>query len=256
MKITAAGMTHVGMKRSHNEDNLLMVEEEDLYLVADGMGGHASGEVASKIAVETIADFFNKTAKDADLTWPFKMEKDRKYEENRLVTSVKLANLKIYETASANAKLKGMGTTIVTVVFAGGQLFFGHVGDSRAYRVRDGKIDQMTEDHSLLNDYKKMAKLTPEEERNFPHKNIIVRALGMKETVQVDVMQDIPQPEDIFLLCSDGLSGEVEDPQLLELIMANSANLEKACEALIEQACANGGKDNVTAILVRCDAKE
>ena len=251
MRVEYAGLTNVGMKRTHNEDNLLVVAEEDLYMVADGMGGHASGEVASKLAVETIADFFSKTAKDAELTWPFKMEKSRKYEENRLVTGVKLANLKIYETASSNAKYKGMGTTIVAVLFSGDETFIGHVGDSRVYRIRDRKLEQMTEDHSLLNDYKKMAKLTPEEEKNFPHKNIIVRALGMKETVQVDICNERPQPGDVFLLCSDGLSGEVPDEDILRIVNENIESLDAAAQALIQTACDNGGKDNVTALLVR-----
>ena len=251
MKIEVSGQTHVGMKRNHNEDNLLLLPEERLFVVADGMGGHSSGEVASKIAVEEVAEFFRMTSQDLEITWPYKMDKQRNYDENRLATGVKLANMRIIEKASADTKYKGMGTTIVTVYFAkDSEVVVGHVGDSRVYFFRDNTLRQITEDHSLLNDYLKAKKLTPEEIEAFPHKNVIVRALGMKDTVNVDINRVEPKDGDIFLLCSDGLSGMVPDKQM-EQIMQSQPDLDKACAQLIDAANANGGNDNVTCILAQ-----
>ncbi len=250
MRIEVAGYTHVGMKRNHNEDNYLILQEENLCCVADGMGGHSSGEIASKIAVDELAEFFRMTARDQDATWPFKMDKARNYDENRLATGIKLANKCIYEKATHETKYKGMGTTIVSVHFAQDAVYVGHVGDSRVYFFRQGVLRQITEDHSLLNDYLKAKKLTPEEIENFPHKNVIVRALGMKELVQVDVVRVEPQQGDVFLLCSDGLSGMVTDPQIQDLL-GRTLELEKACSQLIDLANAAGGNDNVTCVLAR-----
>ncbi len=250
MRLECAGSTHVGMKRNHNEDSLGMHPEHNLFVVADGMGGHACGEVASQLAGQTGQDFFQQTAEDDDVTWPYKLDRSRHYDENRLTTGVMLANLRIWETAVADPSKKGMGTTIVATLFANGGVYVAHVGDSRVYRISDGKIRQVTEDHSLLNDYMKMKQLTPEEIQAFPHKNVIVRALGMKETVKVDSSFVEPAVGDVMLLCSDGLSGMVTDDELLRIVVDNE-NLEQACSELIAEANANGGVDNVTAVLVR-----
>lgn len=253
MKLTSAGRTHVGMRRTHNEDSLRLFREENLFIVADGMGGHASGEVASQMSVETLAEFFRATSEDDEITWPYKMDKGRKYEENRVITGIKLSNRRIHEAAARDAKLKGMGTTIVVTFFVGGTCYIGHVGDSRVYRFRDGQLTQLTEDHSLLNDYIKMRQLTPEEIEQFPHKNVIVRALGMKDTVQVDIMHETPQAGDVYLLCSDGLSGMVSDERMAEIVRQGGDDLDAQCEKLIEAANEAGGTDNITVILVRCD---
>ncbi|MFP2963103.1 Stp1/IreP family PP2C-type Ser/Thr phosphatase [Myxococcus sp. 1LA] len=253
MRIEVAGSTHVGMKRNHNEDNFLMLPEEFLFCVADGMGGHSSGEIASRIAVDELGEFYKLTSKDQDCTWPFKMDKTRNYDENRLATGIKLANARIFEKASSESKYKGMGTTIVTAHFTQNAVYVGHVGDSRVYYFRGGALKQVTEDHSLLNDYLKAKKLSPEEVENFPHKNVIVRALGMKENVQVDVSRVEPQEDDVFLLCSDGLSGMVTDAQMQE-ILQRTPELEKACSQLIDMANAAGGNDNVTCVLARYHA--
>ncbi|MBX7115595.1 MAG: Stp1/IreP family PP2C-type Ser/Thr phosphatase [Myxococcaceae bacterium] len=250
MKIDVAGLTHVGMKRNHNEDNFLLLPEQQLFVVADGMGGHSSGEIASKIAVEELSEFFSMTGKDHEATWPYKMDKTRNYDENRLATGIKLANVRIFEKASSEQRFRGMGTTIVTLHFAGASAYIGHVGDSRVYFFRKGFLRQITEDHSLLNDYLKAKKLTPEEIEAFPHKNVIVRALGMKDTVQVDVTRVDPMDGDVFLLCSDGLSGMVTDPQIQE-VLTRHADLDAACSTLIEMANAHGGTDNVTCVLTR-----
>jgi protein phosphatase len=238
------------MKRTHNEDNFSILEESGLYIVADGMGGHASGEVAAKMAVDSLKEFFAATANDPERTWPYKMDRSKGYEENRLITGIKLANLRIYESAQRDPRQRGMGTTIVTMFAVEDGVYIAHVGDSRIYRLREGKIEQLTEDHSLLNDYIKMKRLTPEEIANFPHKNVIVRALGMKDTVKVDTRFEQPRAGDVYLLCSDGLSGPVTDDELLQ-ISTQSEDLKSSATKMIERANANGGPDNITVILAR-----
>jgi len=238
------------MKRTHNEDSFGLWEEGFLYMVADGMGGHASGEVASRMAIETIKDFFRSTDLDPEATWPYKMDKTRGYEENRLITGVKLANLKIFEAAQRDSKLRGMGTTLVTVTVVDDGVLVGHVGDSRVYRLRDGILQQLTEDHSLLNDYIKMKRLSEEEIANFPHKNVIVRALGMKEHVKVDTLLDIPRAGDTYILCSDGLCGPTTDEEIRE-ITSSYTELDDACMQLIERANQHGGPDNITVVMAR-----
>lgn len=250
MRIETAGRTHVGMKRNHNEDSYLLLPEEGLVVVADGMGGHASGEIASKIAIEELAEFFKLTGKDEEVTWPFKMDKSRGYDENRLSTAIKVANARIFERAGSDQRYNGMGTTIASLYFGGDRAYIAHVGDSRVYRVRDGSFSQLTEDHSLLNDYLKAKKLSAEEIEAFPHKNVIVRALGMKQTVEVEISDFEPRENDLFLLCSDGLYGMVSAPQIHE-VLSQVDGLERACDRLIQMANAAGGNDNVTCVLAR-----
>jgi protein phosphatase len=251
MKIRYAAKTDVGMKRTHNEDYFSLIEDEQLFLVADGMGGHASGEVASKMSAETISEFYQRT-KDEEATWPFKMDRSLSYIENRLVCSIKLANLRIFETSCRDIRYKGMGTTIVAVLVCGDKAYIGHVGDSRCYRVRNGAIEQLTRDHSLLEDYKEAKPdMTEEEERNFPHKNVITRALGMRETVQVDIRGHQIEDGDVYVLCSDGLSGMVDDEGIHEIV-AKAPSLERAVAELTDSANRAGGTDNVTTLLLQC----
>src|SRR6266436_5671261 len=242
MRVRFAGDTNVGMKRAHNEDSFYLPESERLAIVADGMGGHASGEVASRMAVDTISGFFKATQEEQQMTWPFKMDRGHRYDVNRMVTAIKLANLKIHEQAQKDPRCHGMGTTVVSALFLDDALVVGHVGDSRLYRRRDGVFEQITEDHSLLNDYIKMKHLSPDEIAAFPHKNVIVRALGMKDTVQVDV----------HVICSDGLSGMLKDEDIAE-IATSERDLDVVCERLITTANKNGGLDNITVVAVRLE---
>lgn len=252
MYLEVAGKTDVGMKRDHNEDNFLLLPEENVFCVADGMGGHSSGEVASQIAVNEIAEFFKMTSEDDEVTWPFKMDRARSYDENRISVAVKLANARIFETSQRNSRQRGMGTTVVAIYCKDREVFVAHVGDSRVYRyiAAEQRLEQITEDHSLLNDYIRAKKLTPEEIANFPHKNVIVRALGMKDNVAVDVSRVAPAENDTFLLCSDGLSGMIDDAQMQE-ILRTEPDLARATEKMIAGANAAGGTDNVTCVLVR-----
>jgi protein phosphatase len=250
IRCTSYGETNVGRKRTHNEDNLLVFPERNLFVVADGMGGHACGEVASEMVVSTMRDYFGRAMGDDEATWPGREERGRTESENMLNAGIRWSNYTIWERGHADAKFKNMGTTVVGIHVDDEYVATAHVGDSRCYRLRAGELTQITEDHSLLNDYKKMAVLTPEEEENFPHKNIIVRACGLKEDVVVDIQRERPEPGDIYMLCSDGLSGEVTDPQIRDIMMAANGDLKAMTQELIKVACDNGGKDNITAITV------
>jgi serine/threonine protein phosphatase PrpC len=253
MRITAAGDSHVGLRRRHNEDAYLLLPEERLFCVADGMGGHASGEVAAHIAVEEMAEFFRLTGRDEEATWPFRDRRDRSYAENRLVTGVKLANQRIRERAAADERLLGMGTTLVAAWFDDRtpRALVAHVGDSRAYLVRRGAITQLTEDHSLLNDFIKARNPSRAEIDAFPHKNVIMRALGMRDQVEVDVVSTALEDGDLLLLCCDGLSGMVRDDRIAEVLRASRGDLGGAAAALVSAANAAGGLDNVTVVLVQ-----
>ena len=251
MRIRYAAKTDVGMKRTHNEDYFSLIEDEQLFLVADGMGGHASGEVASKMAADVIQEFFTRS-KDEEATWPYKLDRHLSYVENRLVVGIKMANQRIFQAASKEVKLKGMGTTIVSGQVVGDKFYIAHVGDSRCYRIRGSTIQQMTRDHSLLEDYKDAKpNMSEDEQRKFPHKNVITRALGMRETVQVDVLAHDIHDQDIFILSSDGLSGMVEDGKLLEVVRG-AGNLEAAVSGLVEAANQAGGTDNITVLALQC----
>jgi protein phosphatase len=252
MRVRFAGETDVGRKRDHNEDSVYLPEEERLAIVADGMGGHASGEVASQLAVDTIVKYFHDTADQQPLTWPYKVDRGLRADQNRLGTSIMLANLEIHELGQREASKKGMGTTVVATYFLDDTMLIGHVGDSRVYRYRDGKLTQLTEDHSLINDYIKMKRVTAEEAEDWPHKNVIVRALGMKDTVQVDVLTEEPAIGDVYLLCSDGLSGMLSDEQMAQII-AGESDLNRAVDRLIDGANEEGGIDNITVVLARIE---
>jgi protein phosphatase len=251
-RVRFAGDTNIGLKRQHNEDSFFLPDADKLAIVADGMGGHASGEVASKMAVEMVSEHFKATQEEAELTWPYKLDHSDRYDANRLINGIKLANLEIYERAQREESCHGMGTTIVASFFLDDKVLIGHVGDSRVYRFRDGHLAQLTEDHSLLNDYIKMKRLSSEDAGKFPHKNVIVRALGMKESVQVDLISDPHRQGDVYLMCSDGLSGMVDDAGLA-YILSDENDLDAACERMIQSANRNGGVDNITCLLARVE---
>jgi PPM family protein phosphatase len=253
MRFSHAGASDVGRKRTHNEDAFLLLPEEALYCVADGMGGHASGEVAARIAVEEMAEFFRLTGRDEDATWPYRLDPRKTYDENRLITGVKLANLRIHDRARTDERLHGMGTTIVAAAFPreGNAALVGHVGDSRAYLFRRGDLRQLTEDHSLLNEHLKAHSLSPAEIKAFPHKNVILRALGMKPTVEVDVDRVPLEVSDVLLLCSDGLSSMVADAVIAEVLRATHGDLRLAVAELVKAANDAGGADNVTVVAVQ-----
>src|SRR5947207_6341321 len=253
MRAIAAGVSDVGLQREHNEDSFIVLKEYDLFVVADGMGGHRAGDVASKLATETISEFFKSTAND-DVTWPFHFDTNLSEEENRLLTGIRVANRQIFERSTRSREYHGMGTTVVGAMFSPrkNRMFIGHVGDSRCYRVRGGLIQLLTRDHSLVNDYLlAMPDLTDEQRSELP-KNVITRALGMQDQVVVDLQHDDPIPGDVYVLCSDGLSGMIPDDEILRII-GGAANISEACNRLIEKANEHGGEDNITAVLIKIE---
>jgi PPM family protein phosphatase len=256
IRAIAAGLSDVGLQREHNEDSFLVLNEYDLYVVADGMGGHRAGDVASRIATETISEFFKSTAND-DVTWPFHFDTNLSEEENRLLTGIRVANRQIFERSSRSREYQGMGTTVVGAMFSPKKqrMYIGHVGDSRCYRVREGKIQQLTRDHSLINDYLvAMPDLTEEQRSELP-KNVITRALGMQDQVVVDLQHDDPRPGDVYILCSDGLSGMMTDEEMQQIV-TSGPDIRVACKKLIERANEQGGEDNITAVLIQIESKD
>lgn len=252
IRIASAGLTDVGRQRRHNEDNVLVAPKVGLFLVADGMGGHSTGHVASALAASSMQTFFDAT-ETGGLPSPVPAdETNLPRGAQRLVQGVRKANRDVYEVSSTRKENRGMGSTIVAIHFDGSDLHIAHVGDSRCYRIRDSVIEQITRDHSLINDALALKPdLTQEELARLP-KNVITRALGMKDAVKVDVQTVHVEPEDIFLLCSDGLTGMINNEQILEVFSLTN-DLEEACELLIAMANEAGGTDNISALLIRAE---
>ncbi len=253
LRAVAAGISDVGLQRDHNEDSFAILNDQELYVVADGMGGHRAGDVASRLATDAMVEFFRATAAD-DVTWPFHFDARLSEEENRLLTGIRIANRQIIERSLRSRECHGMGTTIVGALFSPSKqkMFIGHVGDSRAYRVRKGEIDQLTRDHSLVNDYLlAMPELTEEQRSELP-KNVITRALGMQDHVTVDLQSDEAELGDLYVLCSDGLSGMIGDEEILEIAKATD-DLHETCRRLVALANEHGGEDNITAVVVRIE---
>jgi protein phosphatase len=295
LRAVAFGVTDRGMQREHNEDSFIVLDEYALFIVADGMGGHRAGDVASRIATETIAEFFRSTASE-DVTWPFHFDTSLTEEENRLVTGIRVANRQILDKSERSRECQGMGTTVVGAMYSStkNRVFIGHVGDSRCYRVRQSEIKLLTRDHSLLNDYiLAIPNLTDEQKADLP-RNVITRALGMQKDVVVDLQSDEPQQGDVYVLCSDGLNGMLRDEEILAAVAPLSralsptlsppplapsgqpsssaqtlpagarpavgpsgqiADLASGARLLIDQANANGGEDNITVVLIRIEAE-
>lgn len=251
MKLQYAACTDVGRRRQHNEDAFDLAPDENLFVVADGLGGYAAGEVASQMAVESIAGFFRAMREDEDLTWPEASAPGLSFIENKFANAVYSANQRIHAAANDDHQLAGMSTTVVGLHFVGERYYVAHVGDSRCYRVRDGVLERITEDHSLLNELKKSMRMSPEEEAAFPLKNVILRALGQSPTCQVDVANDVAQSGDLFLLCTDGLNGELTDSDILGIVSDHDADLDAMSAELIRSACSAGGRDNVTVVAIR-----
>ncbi len=253
MQTRLAGMTDTGLLREHNEDSLLLLPEYGIVAVADGMGGHRSGDVASQLAISTLQDFFSIVV-GRDGTWPFPADPELSEEENYVITGLRLANRRIFDRSLRTMADFGMGTTIVAAMFSkhADRVTVGHVGDSRCYRIRGDEILQMTRDHSLISDAKHMAPWMTDEEVSQLPPNVITRALGIREDVMVDLITEETQLGDVYLLCSDGLSGMVMDEQIRDLVL-KASSLDEACQSLIDRANFYGGTDNITAILARVE---
>ena len=252
MNFIAAGLSDVGLQREHNEDSFCILSEHRLFVVADGMGGHRAGDVASRMATMEISAFFDASDIDGN-EWPTEDDSRLTPDQNRLVSAVKLANQRIFQASIRNRSVQGMGTTVVGALFVreDRKIHIAHVGDSRAYRVRTGSITQLTRDHSLLNDYLLvMPNLTDAQKERLPT-NVITRALGMQDAVAVDLYFEDVEPGDVYVLCSDGLNGMVSDERILDIVHSAGSDVETAAITLISQANQNGGEDNITVVVVQ-----
>ncbi len=252
--LTSFGLTNVGLERTNNEDAFHIAADAGLYVVCDGMGGHASGEVASKVTVDSMGDFATRAIHEANFRWPFNSPNATTLETRILDCAVRLANREVFNAAQANSSHRGMGTTIVAMLAGETQLGAVHVGDSRIYRLRDNKISAVTEDHSLLNHYLRTRPMTKEEIKNFKGKNVIVRAVGLREAVQPEVHVVDYRVGDRYLLCTDGLTDLVDDKDIETEMISADNGLEGAVTRLIERALRAGGKDNVTIVMMQVNA--
>lgn len=250
-KVLSHGLTHVGLERKNNEDAFRIAADAGLFLVCDGMGGHASGEIASQIAADAMVRFVALDRHRPEFQWPEDVPSCEIEELKTLDAAVRLANGAVYAGALANPAHKGMGTTVVGVLAGPDHLGLVHVGDSRIYRLRGTTLEQLTEDHSLLNHYIRSRPMSAEQIRQFVGKNVIVRAVGLREAVEPDVQEQDYCAGDVYLLCSDGLTDMVEDDVLERELVGGRDDLSKAAQRLIDLALEGGGKDNVTLVLLR-----
>ncbi|HQR46787.1 MAG TPA: Stp1/IreP family PP2C-type Ser/Thr phosphatase [Thermoanaerobaculia bacterium] len=249
MTLHAFGLTDVGRKRKHNEDAYLVDAERGLFVVADGMGGHAAGEVASRITVESMQEFIASSDDATDSSWPFGQGNRAASGGNRLTAAVEKANEKVMRAVASRPELKGMGTTVVAALVEAQRATLVHVGDSRAYLFRDGELRRLTDDHSWVQEQVNAGILSEDEAKSHPLKNVVTRALGGSPHVSVDLIEVPLRPGDRFLLCSDGLTGMVGDEEIHAFFEAEPSP-EGAVRKLVELANERGGVDNVTAIVV------
>jgi PPM family protein phosphatase len=229
------GLSHRGRRRRHNED--AYVVQPPLFAVADGMGGAKAGEVASALAADAVQESGN----------------DGESGEARVAALIEEANRRVFRRASEDREASGMGTTMTVALVEGDEVAIGHVGDSRAYLIRDGRLEQLTDDHSLVAELVRSGKLTPEEAETHPQRSVITRALGTEADVDVDTFSVQSAPGDLFLLCSDGLTSMVDDETILDAVERNRADLEEAAKALINAANRGGGGDNITVVFFEVD---
>ena len=244
MGLIAAGKTDIGMKRKTNQDAIYLGHERNLFVVADGMGGHNGGDIASKMAVEHVPNYIYKHW-DEDPITTFR-------------SSIQYANNMIKKHGEEHAELVGMGTTVNGIMFRGPNAYLANVGDSRSYLVNSKKLYQLSKDHSLVQEKLNLGIYDREQAASDPQKNVLVRTVGFEPDVEVDVFTYKVCRYDIFLSCSDGLHGKVSDPDILHIInsnipnpaMANAETLAKTVDQLVAQANANGGNDNISVVLV------
>jgi len=251
MNIVYEARTDVGRKRKENEDSLLVNAEQKLFVVADGMGGHAAGEVASRLAVDAINEFVCLTSSDEEITWPFGLEEDISYDGNRLKTAIRYANRKVLDATRQRAEYEGMATTVAAVLIDGETANLAHVGDSRVYLFRDAELSQLTSDHSWVNEQILSGALSADQARTHPLRNVVTRALGGRSELVVDLQSSRMRGGDVLLLCSDGLTTMLPDDDIARIFRESGGDIERTASALVEEANARGGEDNITVLLVQ-----
>jgi serine/threonine protein phosphatase PrpC len=244
-----------GLRRTSNEDSHSTRPQIGLFVVADGMGGHVAGEVASRVAVEAIEAFVQETAgADKNRTWPFPFDATLSLEGNRLMAAFRLANRRIAAAIADAQELRGMATTASGMLFGSRQASVAHVGDSRVYVLRDGRLEQITHDHSWVEEQVRAGTLTPSAAREHPWRNVVTRALSGGDDPEVDVRDVTPSTGERYLLCTDGLFGVVTDERIAEILGSRDQPLDAICRQLVEAANDGGGPDNITALVVEIDA--
>ena len=254
MQVQFWATTDVGQVRGHNEDNFLVDRQLNLFVVCDGMGGHAAGEVASAVAVRTVHEIIvGHRQVIEELRADPQQDERREAVQSLMEHAIKEASGRIYRASQADAERGGMGTTCSMMLVHQDRGFVGHVGDSRIYRLRDGSIEQVTDDHSLLNEMIRQGRAKEGDE--IPNKNAVTRAVGVQETVEVDTFEIELLDEDRYLMCSDGLSEYVEDREVLGELMSHQ-DLKSCADACIDHANSGGGKDNITVIMLEADASD
>jgi len=251
MKITYQAITDVGRKRKGNEDSLFLNPDQNLFVVADGMGGHAAGEVASKIAVDAINEFVCLTSGDQEITWPFGLDENMSYDGNRLKTAVRFANRKVLEATKQKTEYEGMATTVAAALVDGETVNLAHVGDSRIYMIRDSILTQLTSDHSWVNEQIQSGVISADQARSHPLRNVVTRALGGKADLLVDMQVQTMRSGDVLLLCSDGLTTMIPDEEIARVLNEHDGDIEHAANALVDAANARGGEDNITVMLLK-----
>jgi len=254
--LTWAVRSDSGLKRTSNEDSYSMRPDVGLFVVADGMGGHVAGEVASRVAVEAIEAFIQETAgADKNRTWPFPFDPSVSLEANRLRAAFRLANRKIASAIADSQDLRGMATTASAVLLGPQGASVAHVGDSRVYVLRGGKLEQITHDHSWVEEQVRAGTLTPTAARQHPWRNVVTRALSGGEDPEVDVTEVVPRAGERYLLCSDGLFTVVPDSRIAELLGDRKGSLDAIAAALVAAANDAGGPDNITALILQIDVR-
>lgn len=250
MRVQSGSLSDIGRKRKSNEDNFCADDERGLYVVADGMGGHAAGEIASLLAVQTIEEFISLTSSDQEVTWPFGLEENLSLNGNRLKTSIRFANRRVLEKTREKSEYEGMATTVVAALVDDDGVEIAHVGDSRAYLIRRGEIQCVTNDHSWVNEQVLSGVIDSDQARTHPLRNVVTRALGGKQNLEVDMQVLRLQDTDVLLLCSDGLTSMLDDEEILKIILADENDVKRASNDLVEAANRSGGEDNTTVILL------
>ena len=254
MRISSASATDTGLQRSTNEDCFSVREDLKLFVVADGMGGHAAGEVASQAAVEGIVTFVEATqTMSPDQTWPIPFDPEQSMNANRLRAGFRMGNWRLAAQIASSRRLRGMATTAVAMLIDGGTGTLAHVGDSRAYRLRDGQLERLTRDHSWVEEQIRVGALSETAARQHPWRNIVTRALSGSDDLKVDIQEVALKPGDRLLLCTDGVFTVLSDDQISE-VLRRETDLDSLCHALIQGANDEGGPDNLTAVVLEVNA--
>ena len=249
--LDVASLSHPGMVRTHNEDSIFVDGEAGLAVLADGMGGYSAGEVASGIAVSVITKGMLQELNSGRELSKVDIGSGLTHAALLLQQQIALANKGIYEAAQARPECAGMGTTLVATVFVQNRVSIGHIGDSRCYRLRLDRFEQLTHDHSLLQEQIDSGVLTQEQARYSLNKNLVTRALGIEAVVPPDISEYRVEAEDIYVLCSDGLTDMVEPAAVQQIVAAKRSDLAEAAAELIDVANQNGGRDNISVVLIR-----